>query len=87
MTKMKSAVSDLMLALPWLMIKPLEGDNDGLVSVDSAVWGTFRGVLESRGRRGISHGDIIDLKRADYRGFDVVETYVAIVADLKEKGF
>jgi triacylglycerol lipase len=87
MTRMKSASSDPMLALPWLMIKPLEGDNDGLVSIDSAVWGEFRGVLESGGRRGISHGDIIDLKRADYKGFDVVETYVGIVSALKEKGF
>ena len=34
-----------------------------------------------------THGDIIDLKRQDYRGFDVVETYVQIVAKLKEKGF
>jgi triacylglycerol lipase len=43
--------------------------------------------LESGSRRGISHGDIIDLKRADYRGFDVVETYVKITAELKERGF
>jgi triacylglycerol lipase len=87
MTKMKSAVSDPMLALPWIMIKSLDGDNDGLVSIDSAVWGEFRGVLSSGSRRGISHGDIIDLKRADYRGFDVLETYVGMVAALKEKGF
>jgi triacylglycerol lipase len=87
MTKMKGASSDLMLALPWLMIKSLEGDNDGLVSVPSAAWGEFRGVLESGSRRGVSHGDIIDLKRADYRGFDVAETYVKITAGLKEKGF
>jgi triacylglycerol lipase len=87
MSKMKGPRSDLMLAIPWLMIKPLEGDNDGLVSVDSAVWGDFQGVLESKSRRGISHGDIIDLKRADYKGFDVIETYTGIVAALKEKGF
>jgi triacylglycerol lipase len=87
MSKMKNPLSDAMLALPWLMIKPLEGENDGLVSIDSAVWGEFQGVLESKSGRGISHGDIIDLKRADYKGFDVVETYVKIVAALKEKGF
>jgi triacylglycerol lipase len=87
MSKMKGFRSDLMLAIPWLMIKGLEGDNDGLVSVDSAVWGKFQGLLESKSRRGISHGDIIDLKRADYKGFDVIETYTGIVAALKEKGF
>ncbi|MDR2019352.1 MAG: hypothetical protein LBQ14_01145 [Treponema sp.] len=87
MTKMKSAAGDPMLALPWIMIKALEGDNDGLVSTGSAVWGEFQGVLKPGGRRGISHGDIIDLKRADYKGFDVIETYIGIVAALKEKGF
>ncbi len=64
-----------------------EGDNDGLVSVDSAKWGEFRGVFSSGRLRGISHGDIIDLTRQDYRGFDVLETYVAIVSELKGKGF
>jgi triacylglycerol lipase len=87
MSRMKSARGDPLLALPYALIRPLEGDNDGLVSVSSARWGTFRGTFESGSRRGISHGDIIDLKREDYRGFDVVETYVQIVADLKAMGF
>ncbi|MDR0601219.1 MAG: hypothetical protein LBG42_02455 [Treponema sp.] len=87
MTMMKGPGSDPMLAPTWLLIKLLEGDNDGLVSLPSAEWGNFRGVLVSGTGRGISHGDIIDLKRADYRGFDVTETYVKIVAELKEKGF
>ena len=38
-------------------------------------------------RRGISHGDIIDLKREDYRGFDVVEEYVKIVSRLRRLGY
>jgi triacylglycerol lipase len=87
MSRMKGMGSDPMLALTYALIKPLEGDNDGLVSVSSAVWGEFRGLIESKTRRGVSHGDIIDLKRADYKGFDVVEKYVEIVADLKAKGF
>jgi triacylglycerol lipase len=87
MSRMKGPLSDPILSLPWMMIKALEGENDGLVSTGSAVWGEFQGVLESGSGRGISHGDIIDLKRADYRGFDVVETYIKIVAALKEKGF
>lgn len=86
MTRMKSFLGDSLLSLPYLMIKSLEGQNDGLVSVESSKWGEFRGIITSSGRRGISHGDIIDLKREDYRGFDVVETYVNIVADLKSRG-
>ena len=86
-SKMKNPFSHLLLSIPWCLIWPLEGENDGLVSVESAKWGEFRGVFSNKRLRGISHGDIIDLKRQDYKGFDVVETYVKIVAELKEKGF
>jgi triacylglycerol lipase len=57
------------------------------VTVDSAKWGHFKKTFASSGRRGISHGDMIDLKREDYKGFDVIEAYVQIVAELKEMGF
>ena len=30
---------------------------------------------------------MIDLKREDYKGFDVVEAYVRLAADLKKRGF
>lgn len=86
-SKMKYPWSHMLLSIPWCMIRPLEGDNDGLVSTYSAKWGEFRGVFANQRARGISHGDMIDLKRQDYKGFDVVETYVQIVAELKEKGF
>lgn len=86
-SRMKHAWSHLLLSVPYCMIKPLEGENDGLVSVASAKWGDFRGVISNTYTRGISHGDIIDLKREDYKGFDVTETYVQIVAELKDRGF
>ena len=86
-SKMKDCLSDPLLSVPYCMIHPLEGDNDGLVSTVSAHWGNFRGVIENRHHRGISHGDMIDLKREDYRGFDVVECYVKIVSELAQKGF
>lgn len=86
-SKMKYPWSHLLLSVPWCMIHPLEGDNDGLVSTYSAEWGEFRGVFANKRMRGISHGDMIDLKRQDYKGFDVIEAYVQIAAELKEKGF
>ncbi|MBS6954006.1 MAG: triacylglycerol lipase [Enterocloster asparagiformis] len=86
-TAMRDFLSDPLLSFPYLLIKPLEGENDGLVSVESAKWGEFQGVVRNCRHRGISHGDIIDLKREDYKDFDVTEFYVGMVAKLREKGF
>lgn len=87
MSRMSRPWSHLLLSIPYCMIRPLEGENDGLVSTESAKWGEFQGVFSNDRTRGISHGDMIDLTRQDYRDFDVVETYVQIVSGLKEKGF
>lgn len=84
---MKGALSDMVLAFPYCVVKAAEGPNDGLVSVPSAVWGNFLGVFRAAGYRGISHGNVIDLRRDDYRGFDVREEYVKLVARLREMGF
>lgn len=84
---MKGAASDFLLAVPYIIIKRLEGENDGLVATDSAKWGEFRGVIRNKRHRGISHGDIIDLKREDYRGFDPAEQFVGIVSELKQMGY
>ena len=87
MTKMTNFFSDPLLCIPYAIIRSLEGENDGLVSVNSAKWGDFRELICAPGRRGISHGDIIDLKREDIKGFDVVECYIKIVTELKQRGF
>lgn len=63
-----------------------DGPNDGLVSTDSCKRGGNFTILEPTGRRGISHGDMIDLNRENIRGFDVREFYVDLVSKLKEKG-
>lgn len=86
-SKMKYPWSHMLLSIPYCMIIPLEGENDGLVSVESAKWGEFKGIFSNTRTRGISHGDIIDLKREDYKSFDVTETYIQIVKELKENGF
>lgn len=64
-----------------------EGENDGLVSVTSARWGNYLGTVSTKKKRGVSHGDVIDLRREDIPGYDVREFYVKLVADLKNKGF
>lgn len=64
-----------------------DGPNDGLVGETSFAWGADYKLLSVKGRRGISHGDMIDLNRENISEFDVREFYVQLVADLKKRGF
>ena len=59
---MKDCLSDPLLWLPYLLIRAVDGASDGLVTPESAMWGEFRGIVTNRKHRGISHGDMIDLK-------------------------
>ncbi len=69
------------------IVKHFDGENDGLVSEASFPWGCRHQYLTVCGKRGISHGDMIDLNRENIPGFDVREFYVQLVADLKKQGF
>lgn len=69
------------------IVKHFDGENDGLVSEKSFPWGSSFTYLKTDGRRGISHGDMIDLNRENIKGFDVREFYVGLVARLKNRGF
>ncbi|NLD46723.1 MAG: triacylglycerol lipase [Clostridiaceae bacterium] len=84
---MNNIFSDYILTIPNLLLRFAEGKNDGLVSVESSKWGEFKGVLSTKHSRGISHGDVIDLRRNDYEGFDAREKYIEIVSELKKLGF
>ncbi len=85
---MKSCFSDSLLAIPYLLMCTCKGKlNDGLVDVSSMEWGEFNGILSNKYHRGISHGDMIDLKREDIKGFDVLHVFYDIVAELKQKDF
>jgi len=86
-SKMSSFFSaDFPLNVGFAILRRTDGDNDGFVSVESAKWGDFRGMIETRGRRGVSHGDMIDLTRKNIKGFDACEYYVEIIKDLKAQG-
>ena len=69
------------------LVKRFDGPNDGLVGKQSFEWGSKFTMLTPEGKRGISHGDMIDLNRENIRGFDVREFFVQLVSDLREKGF
>ncbi len=68
------------------LVKYFDGANDGLVGEDSFRFGEHYTFLSTTGKRGISHGDVIDLNRENIPGFDVREWYIQLVKDLKEKG-
>ncbi len=69
------------------LVRRFDGPNDGLVGEKSFSWGSSYTLLKPKGKRGISHGDMIDLNRENIRGFDVREFYVQLVDDLRKRGF
>ncbi|MDE7390139.1 MAG: triacylglycerol lipase [Lachnospiraceae bacterium] len=88
-SRMKSfASAGFPLCLSYHLVKLFGAKNsDGLVDSDSMRWGKRHTFFEPKTKRGISHGDMIDLMREDIKGFDVREEYVKIVSDLKKMGF
>lgn len=84
---MKNSFSDMILLIPHFIVRRFDGDNDGIVSVESAKWGEFKGTIKGTRNRGISHTDIIDLRRMNDSGIDIRDVYIGIVRDLKTRGF
>ena len=70
-----------------LLVHHFDGANDGLVGEKSFQWGSEYQFITVNGKRGISHGDVIDLNRENIDGYDVREFYVQLVAKLKDRGF
>ncbi|MBP9012261.1 MAG: hypothetical protein KBG22_01490 [Smithella sp.] len=79
----------LLLAL-WGIMKPYEGDNDGMVSVTSAKWGNFRGVFDGgfwSGLGGVNHFAEVGALVVVTPGYDAPTAFVNIAADLKNMGY
>lgn len=88
---MPHPLSDISLSTACFVLNRIEGENDGLVSVESASWGENVRVLRSGSFRGISHLDAIDFRRRPFskNGVDVrdiCDVYVDIAAGLKNRG-
>ena len=90
---MEGCTSDVVMMMTYFFIRCMEGENDGLVTPRSARWGDFRGVLRGASHRGVSHADVVDLRRRRLlikttRGdMDLLPFYISLVSDLKRKGF
>ena len=81
--------TDPPLGLFYDMVHRLQGDNDGFVPVESAKWGTFRGVYRGEDGAGISHPMACDgrVRQMEKQGReDLSSWYVQIVSELREMG-
>lgn len=91
---MNNSLSDILMIFPHFIINLVEGENDGLVTPESANWANFKGVLKGGTNRGISHADEVDARRmklsasTEFGIFsDICDVYVKIVSDLKDMGY
>lgn len=72
----------------WPILLYYEGDNDGLVSINSAKWGNFRGTEDASWySAGCDHLNIVDQLFGFTPGFDAPGFYVNIAKDLKSRGY
>lgn len=75
-------IVDPMLNIFYGILKEQSGENDGMVIIDSAKWGNFRGILEA------DHLDLVGLFNGNTsKYFDHKQFYLDMAVDLKERGF
>ncbi len=77
--------ADLLFVWSWPIVHLVEGDNDGLCTVESQRWARYQGEITGPSSRGVSHADIVDMRRYD-PGLDIREVYVGIVEELRLSG-
>jgi triacylglycerol lipase len=86
--KAKTSCPSVILEATWLVLLAYEGSNDGLVSVNSAKWGNFRGVEDAAWYSvGCDHLNIVGQLFGITPGFDADEFYIDVASDLKDRGF
>ena len=82
-TIMNDAFDDLRFSFGYMFLKKVSGESDGVVSERSVKWGTNTVKIAE----GVSHADILDIKRKKISGVDVPDIYIKIAKDLYDKGF
>ncbi|WP_163629077.1 hypothetical protein [Paludibacter sp. 221] len=84
---MKSKFDDFSHFITYDFLKKKVGENDGIVSLKSSKWGEDFKLIEGKNRGGISHSEIVDIKRTKISGVDIPQEYLKIVRELKNRGF
>ena len=82
-TVMKNSYDDLMFFSSHKYLKKTTGENDGMVCEYSAKWGNN---IKNIGR-GISHAEILDYKKKNISGINILNVYIKIAEDLQKMGF
>lgn len=86
--KAKTACPSIILNPTWLILLTQEGANDGLVSITSAKWGTYKGVQDAAWySTGCDHLNIVGQLFGLTPGFSAPDFFVSVVSDLKTKGY
>ena len=80
---MDNAFDDVMFFYTHNYIKKISGENDGVVSGNSARWGN--NIIKIDGS--ISHAEIVDYKKKEVSGINIPDIYTNIINELSEKGF
>ncbi len=66
----------------------VEGSNDGLVAIESAKWGDYKGLIRSEASPSISHADMIGMKQfSAAKRFKSHWFFANTIHELKSKGF
>ncbi|MFP4532473.1 MAG: esterase/lipase family protein [Desulfobacterales bacterium] len=86
--KAKTSCPSVVLEPTWLIMLAKEGANDGLVGVDSAKWGNFRGVEKAAWYSpGCDHLNMVGHLFGATPGFNAPDFFVDIVNGLKSRDF
>lgn len=86
--RIREAYPDNILKKAAAILEQYEGENDGLVSVQSAIWGDYKGIILEDDAKGLSHGDVIDMfPRSKQERYKIYDFYIQLVHDLKLRGY
>jgi len=80
---MANAFDDMAFFIWYLFLKRASGKSDGVVSERSAKWGSAVACIGD----GISHAEILDVKKKDISGVHIPDIYIEIIKGLYERGF
>lgn len=89
---MNRSFDDFWLALPMKVVNHIDGIGDGMVSVASAIWTNYKGIIPTPDPFGVSHVNAAGIQRTPKRVHkdkygSIREFYVSLVEDLKNRGY